>query len=336
MPDIVWLTESDVLDLVDLNEAVVALEQGLSLEAKGHAHNLEKVLGVWANGGSMHTLGSMMPERGYAGFKSWVHTPGGATALFSLFDANDGRLLSVMEAASLGQTRTSAISGVATQLMADERADDMALIGTGAQALTQAAAVQVVRPLRRVRVFSRTPDKRAAFCARARDALGCEIIEARSVEEAVKNAPIISLITRASEAFLHADMIARGTHVNAAGAILPGKHEIAQDVFARVSSIVVDNLANARKGSQELIDRFGTSHRGWATVRTLGEVIAAGENRPADADITLFKPMGMGLSDLSVAVVAYERARERGVGVPIAQPRRGTPRWTAAIGEPSA
>ncbi|HEX7855683.1 MAG TPA: ornithine cyclodeaminase family protein [Sphingobium sp.] len=332
----IWLTESDVLDLVNLNEAVVALEQGLSLEVKGHAHNLEKVLGVWANGGSMHTLGSMMPERGYVGFKTWAHTPGGATALFSLFDANDGRLLCVMEAASLGQTRTSAISGVATQLMADKWADDMALIGTGAQALTQAAAVQVVRPLRRVRVFSRTPDKRAVFCAKARDALGCEVVEAHSVEEAVKNAPIISLITRASEAFLHADMIAKGAHVNAAGAILPGKHEIAQDVFARVSSIVVDNLANARKGSQELIDRLGASDHGWATVRTLGEVIAAGEHRSADADVTLFKPMGMGLSDLSVAIAAYERARERGIGLPIAQPKRGTPRWTPAFGEPAA
>lgn len=325
--DLIWLTENDVLNLVDLNDSVEALEAGLALEPIGQASNVEKSLGTWPGGGSMHSLGSMMPQRGYVGFKTWANTPKGGTALFSLFDSDDSRLLAVMEAASLGQSRTSAISGLATMKLADPKADEMALIGTGAQALTQLAAVQVVRPLRRVRVFGPTPERRAAFVARAREMLGCEVVEATSVEAAVRDMPIITLITRASDPFLSANMIARGAHINAAGAILPGKAEIDQDVFERTSMVIVDSIANARKGSQELIDRFGTADEAWDSVQTLGQVIAQGAGRPAGADITLFKPMGMGLSDLSVAVLAYERALERGVGRWIAQPQRGIPRW---------
>jgi ornithine cyclodeaminase len=44
----------------------------------------------------------------------------------------------------------------------------------------------------------------------------------------------------------------------------------------------------------------------------------------------MFKAMGMGLSDLSVALMALERARARGLGKPIDHPVRAIPRWKQA------
>src|SRR3546814_8547253 len=41
---------------------------------------------------------------------------------------------------------------------------------------------------------------------------------------------------------------------------------------------------------------------------------AAGATRPADARLTIFKGMGMGLSDLAMARVVYETACARGLG----------------------
>lgn len=323
-----WITEDDVRQCVSLNDTVAALEEGLPQEARGEAENLDKALATWGGKSSMHALGSLMPHRGYVGFKTWANTPDGAMAVFSLFDAVAGQLLAMIEAAALGQMRTSGISGVATRLLAKVDANEMALIGTGVQAPMQVAAIAATRRLRRVRVFSPSPDKRSAFMARARAMFPFEMVECASVEEAVRDMPIVTLITRATEPFLHADMLAPGTHVNAAGAILPGNREFHPDLWARTTRIVVDNINNARKASAELIDHFGNGAAGWDRVQTLGQALLSVAGRTDGDDITIFKPMGMGLSDLCVAALAYERSRDGGLGTQLPQGRRAPPHWT--------
>src|SRR3546814_11706123 len=89
---------------------------------------MPKALGQYGERNAMHALGSMAPETGYVGFKTWTHTRHGAGTIFSLFDAERGTVLAVIAAAVLSQLRTAAISGVATRWMAREDADTMALI----------------------------------------------------------------------------------------------------------------------------------------------------------------------------------------------------------------
>ncbi|WP_197277200.1 ornithine cyclodeaminase family protein [Sphingomonas profundi] len=328
-PPLLWLTEAQVAALVEVNDALEALRVGLAEEADGAAKAIDKALGTFP-GGALHALGSMMPRRGYGGYKTWAHTTGGATAIFSLFDLANGRLLSVLEAATLGQIRTSAVSGLGADLLSSPDADEVALVGTGAQALTQIAAIAAVRPLKRLRVFSRTPDKRAAFVGKARAAFGFEVADCGTLEEAVAGAPIVTLITRTVEPFLEADMLAPGALIIAAGAILPANAECKPDVLARSGRFVVDSIGNAQSSSRELREHFGTDPGAWSQVRTLGTVIRDGADAPDDTRFTFFKPTGMGLSDLSVAIMAYERARDADIGLAIDQPVRAAPRWRAA------
>jgi ornithine cyclodeaminase len=325
-----WLTENDVLAAVSLNDAIPALAAGLIAESKGEAANVDKSLGMWDGQNAMHALGSMMPLKGYVGFKTWAHTVKGAAAVFSLFDAHNGSLLAMMEAVGLGQLRTAGISGLATQAMADPSADEMAVVGTGAQSLMQVAAVAATRKLRRLRVYSPTADKRSAYVAKARAAFQFEIVNCSSLEEAVGNTGIVTLITRAKAPFLDAAMIPRGAHINAAGAILPGNAEFYPNLFDRAALIVVDSVANARKASAEFREHFGTDDKNWSGIKTLGGLLAEHAKRPAETDITLFKPMGMGLSDLCVASLVYERSLARGLGVALPRGQRQPPRWTAA------
>ena len=205
----------------------------------------------------------------------------------------------------------------------------MALIGTGMQAITQVAAVNAVRPLRRVRVWSPTAEKRRAFTDELARQFAFDVVEAPTLEAATQGASIVTLVTRAKEPFLPARMLAPGTHLNAVGAILPGNAEFHQDVFERVGAIAVDDVANLQKASREFIDRFAAGGD-WGAVQPIGAVIAANRARPADCDLSLFKSMGMGLSDLSVAVMALERARAQGAGRAIAHPVRATPRFNTA------
>lgn len=327
--DLIWLSESQVASLVEIDAAMDALRIGFLEEAAGNASSVNKALGTLPTG-AIHALGSMMPARGYAGFKTWAHTTGGATAIFSLFDSRNGRLLAVLEAATLGQIRTAAVSGLAADVFAAADASELALIGTGAQALTQVAAVAAVRRLNRLRVYSPTAKHRADFVKRARDNFAFEVLDCGSLEEATHDAPIITLITRTLKPFLHAKMVAKGALVIAAGAILPANAEFFPDLLDRAGSIVVDNLSNAQAASRELIDYFGNDGKGWQRVSTLGAMLADPKHSASGGDLKLFKPMGTGLSDLSVAIMAYESARRQHVGLHIKQPRRVMPTWRRA------
>jgi ornithine cyclodeaminase/alanine dehydrogenase-like protein (mu-crystallin family) len=324
---IIWITGEEVAQLVDLEDAIEALEAGLTLEGSGGAKNVTKALGTWGDGSSMHALGSMFPAAGYVGFKTWANTKAGASALFELFDSNTGALLAVIDAGLLGTLRTAGISGLATRWLARPDAANMALVGTGYQTLMQIAAVAAVRPLQRLRVYSPTAEHRRAFVKMAAELFAFDVEEASTVEAATAGADIVTLMTRAREPFFAAAMLPAGSHLNAVGAILPQFAEFHDDVFERASVIAVDSVANAKVASREFTQHYEHGSASWDEVQSLSTIVSAGTPRPADADVTLFKSLGMGISDLAVAKVVYERARSAGVGREIPKPARAQARW---------
>jgi alanine dehydrogenase len=331
-----WIAEADVASLMDMPAAIRALEAGLLAEARGAAVNMTKTHVAWPATGAgrgdhatLHAIGAAFPEDGFAGTKTWAHTPGGATPLVILYDSETGALQAVIEAFAMGQLRTGAASGLATRILAAEGADELAIIGTGKQSLTQIAAVHAVRPLRRVRVFGRDVERRRRCVQRARTELGLEAVEAETVADAVRDAPIVTTITRAREPFLFGGMVMRGAHINAVGAIVPTGAEVAGDLLARCTRVVADSPEQARRLSRELIEFYGEDAGRWERVRRLADVVAADERRTAADDLTLFKSLGMGISDLSLGIDVYRAARRTGAGTPIEPPRPATPRLRA-------
>jgi alanine dehydrogenase len=319
-----WIAEADVACLMDMPAALRALEAGLLAEARGVAMNMTKTHVAW-NQGTLHAIGAAFPEDGVVGTKTWAHTPGGAAPLVILYDARTGALLSVIEAFAMGQLRTGAASGLATRALAAGGADELAIIGTGKQSLAQIAAVHVVRPLKRVRVFGRDPERRRLAVEAVRSGLGVDAVSVESVADAVRDVPIITAVTRAREPFLFADMVARGAHINAVGAIVPAGAEVAPDALRRCSRIVADSPEQARRLSRELIEFFDEDVGGWQRVRRLADLLATGEHRTPADDLTLFKALGMGISDLSLGIEVYRAACRRGIGRAFEAPRPAAP-----------
>lgn len=328
----IWITEAEVVAAMHLGEAIDALEAGLRREATGEARSMAKTHAIWGHGHTLHAIGAVMEGAvldgmGVVGTKSWAHTEGGATPLLLLWGAESGRLLAVIEAFALGQMRTGGIAGLATRWLAPADADEFAVIGTGKQAVTQVAAVAAVRPLKRIRVFSPTAEHRQGFAAKLATLLPeIAVREAPSVEAALDGAGIVTLVTRARQPFVTAQMLAPRAHVNAVGAITPEREEFTQDLFDRTDAIAVDNVGSVQALSAEFAKRFAGD---WSPVRPLSAVIAAGADRPADADLTMFKAMGMGLSDLALGIEILDRVRTRGGGRPIPHPERVAPRLRA-------
>ena len=312
--------------MMDLGEAIEALEKGLLAEAQGAAKNMVKTHVAWANGGTLHAIGAVFPDAGLAGTKTWAHTPGGATPLLILFDSGTGALKAIIEAFALGQMRTGSASGVATRWLAAERADDFAIIGAGKQALAQAAAVVAVLPIRRVRVFARNPERLAQFVNRVKKEFDVEVLAAPSIAEAVHGAPVITVVTRATEPILTGEMVARGAHINAVGAITPDRAEIAASVLARCSRVVADSVPQAQKLSRELMEYYNSGQRRWEEVQSLAALVAARQRRTTSDDLTLFKSLGMGISDLALGIELYHRAVQQGLGQKLEHPRKAAPR----------
>jgi ornithine cyclodeaminase/alanine dehydrogenase-like protein (mu-crystallin family) len=317
-----WISEAQVTSLLPLGDAIAALERGLLLEARGEAQNMVKTHATWGGANTLHALGATFPAAGFVGTKTWAHTERGATPLLTLFDSHDGSLKAIIEAFALGQLRTGGISAVATRWLAAPDADELAIIGTGKQAFMQVAAVAAVRPLQRVRVFSPTPERRTRFAARLESEFAFAVVAAGSVAEAVRGAPIVTMVTRATEAFLFADMVRSGTHLNAVGAITPNRTEFAQDIFPRCALVVADSVPSVQKLSNEFMQRYGSDAGAWTEVQPLCRVVAGEQARPPSADLTLFKAMGMGIADLALGIEAYTRAVARGLGTQVPHTRR--------------
>jgi alanine dehydrogenase len=337
-----WISEADVTSLLDMGMAMAALEQGLRLEARGEAMNMTKTHVGWS-GGNLHAIGasftgSALPVPsggspalgGIAGTKTWAYTPRGSTPLLILFDSVSGALIAVIEAFALGQLRTACASGIATRRLARPEAREFAIIGTGEQALPQVAAVAAVRPIASARVFGRDPERRAAFATRLRNELGISATAAPSVAAAVDGAEIITLVTRATEPFLRSAMVARGAHVNAVGAITPERAEFEPEILDRCDPIVADSVDQTKRLSGEFIRYFEQGRKPWSTVTPLSTLIAGAKERPRESDLTLFKAMGMGVSDLSLGIQCYRRAAEQGLGRSIPHPQRARIRFRPA------
>ena len=321
-----WITEAEVAAMLDMGGAIAALERGLAAEASGDAVSMVKTHVTFGHGDTLHAIGATMLAEGVVGTKTWAHTEGGANPLLILFGADDGQLIAVIEAFALGQLRTAAISGLATQWLAAPDAREMALVGSGKQALAQVAAVAAVRKLRRVRVASRHAENAAVFAKRAGTELNLEFEPAASIADAVRDAEVVTLVTRATAPFLESGMVARGAHINAVGAVVPERAEFEPSILRRCAVVAADTVAGVRSLSREFIEFYGREGHSWESVLPLSRVIAAGKGRPAGADLTLFKAMGMGISDLSVGVEVLRRARQRGAGRPLAPTVRTRPR----------
>ncbi|WP_371431775.1 ornithine cyclodeaminase family protein [Novosphingobium sp.] len=324
-----WISEADVVSLMSLPEAIDALRDGLREEAAGRAANMVKTHATWDNGSTLHAIGAVFEGWGVVGTKTWAHTAGGAMPLLILIDAQDGAVLAIMEAFALGQMRTGGISGLGADVMARADARRMAIVGAGKQSLAQVAAVAAVRPLDRVTVWSPTAANREALAARIEETLRIEAIATATLDEALDGADVVTLATRARTPFLTRDALPRGVHINAVGAITPERAEFEPALLERAGVLAADSVPQVRKLSREFIEALGDDEGAWARLQPLSALVAAGTTRPADADLTVFKAMGMGISDLSLGIAVLKRARAAGLGRPLPEVKRQAPRLTA-------
>jgi ornithine cyclodeaminase/alanine dehydrogenase-like protein (mu-crystallin family) len=311
---VLLLTEEDVRQLLTMELALEAVEQGLRKMALDEVQNMPRTR-VQTDHAMLHVLSAAAKTLGVMGYKAYSTTRKGAQFQVGLYDGRTGALLALIQADYLGQMRTGAASGVATQYMARPDAAEVGLFGSGKQARTQLQAVCKVRKISRAQVYSPNEEHRRRFAAEMCDLCETEVEPVPRPEMAAEDKDIVITATNSREPVLNGHWIAEGTHINAAGSNFLGKAELDAVTVRRCDSVVVDSKDQARLEAGDLVQALEEGAIHWSDVRELGQVIVGRyPGRPHAQDVTLFKSLGIAIEDVAVAAKVYQKAQEAGVG----------------------
>ena len=109
-----------------------------------------------------------------------------------------------------------------------------------------------------------------------------------------------------------ASWLKAGAHVNGIGANAANRREIDPDIVLKASLVVTDDIPQAKTEAAEFIDLAKAGRLDWSHVKPLHEIVAA-DSLPRDPSaLTLFKSLGVGLEDVAVASIIYNRAMASG------------------------
>lgn len=313
------LTEADVKSILTMPMAIEAVENSFRRLADGSAllHSRQR---LHVPGQSyMHYMAAADATTGYMGLKIYTSSREGLRFLVTLFQAESGDLVAIIEANYLGQMRTGAASGVATRVLARNDARTIGIIGTGLQARTQLEAIAQVRKIESVRAFGRDRARREQFAAEMAERLKVSVSAADSAEAAVRDVDIVITSTTSTTPVLEGRWLKPGMHINAIGANFPNKRELDDEAVRRSHVIAADSRAQSKMEAGDLMRFFGEDDSRWSAVLELAEIVAGkAPGRTSPEQITLFRSNGIAIEDIVVAGHIYELARERGLGKQIA------------------
>jgi ornithine cyclodeaminase len=232
----------------------------------------------------------------------------GLHASYLLFDALTGVPLACIDGSVLTTRRTAAASALAASFLARTDARRLLLLGAGAVARVLPDAYRTVRPIERVTVWARAPDKANAL-AEALRADGFDAWAEGDLAAAVAQADIVSCATLATEPLVQGRWLTAGSHLDLIGSFTPQMREADDDCFAG-ASLFVDTAEALQKSG----DLLGPLSRGVIDAArrhaTLADLCAGrAPGRQARLERTVFKSVGTALEDLAAAVLMLDTAR---------------------------
>lgn len=317
------LTEQQVQSLLPMADLIPAMEAALARFSAGEV--LQPVRSVLMVGPTKAYFGLMpayVPNPGSLGAKLVTvfadnpskHLPSHLATIL-LLDPETGSLQALMDGRYITEARTAAVSAVSARFLAKREAATLAIIGSGVQARSHLEAFAEVRQLKEVRVWSPRAASRERFVAEMTSHVPVAVRAAETAEAAVRGADLIVLVTSSVTPVIKDEWVGAGAHVVSVGACRPDQREIDPALIAR-ARLYVDSRAAALVESGDVVmgmadGLFDASHiRG-----ELGEVVLGRvDGRKGDADVTIFKSLGMAVEDVVAADLVLRRAVEVGAG----------------------
>lgn len=268
-------------------------------------------------GNSQESTLLTMPAWGlknYLGVKTVTVTPDNSernlasiNGCYNLFDASNGQLLAVMNAAELTSIRTACVSALMGSILADNSAKSMLMIGTGALAPKLIRAHHSIHKFERIYIWGRNLPKAEALKKELQD-IETELIVSNSIDEILPNADIISAATLSKTPLIKGSLLRAGQHIDLVGSYKVDMRESDNEVIRR-SKIFVDTYYG---GIEENGDIRIPLQEGVITkadiCSNMFELLEGKRNfNRLNEDITLFKSVGYASEDLVAAVYFFQK-----------------------------
>jgi len=301
-------------DKIPLAVAVAAVERGFRALALGEATLPDPmVVELSDQAAEVHVKGAHLKGARHivlkvaTGFyKNRARGLPSGDGLFLLLDAETGApALLLAEHGYLTDLRTAAAIGLTLKYLAPRDAREALLVGAGAVARLAARAIVAERPIERLTIWNRTPE-RATALARALGGM-VETHVAEALEPAVRRHRIVVTATASTAPLIKAAWVAKGTHITSAGTGSPEKVELEPELLAKADKVIADRVAQTA--------RYGNLHHAIAAgvltpERVYGELgdLAAGRlaGRQDPGEITVADLTGVGVQDAAIAAAALE------------------------------
>lgn len=320
VPPTLFISDADVGQLADWASAVQALRQAYASAidpAMVPPRSMARGDGLW-----LRALTAVSPSGGHLGCKliSASVTHRRASYLISLFDQTTMGLTALIDGNRITGIRTAATAAVAVDTAAPRRPLRVAVIGSGFEARGLLLALASVRELTGVQVFSPTPTSRERFAADMRSQASLDVAPTASAQDAVQGADVVLCAARSRDEspVLQGEWLEPGMTVVSIGSTLPEQREVDEQVLARAHLIVADMVDEVAHDTGDMLAASRARVDVSSKLVSLGDFVAGKAVRQQATDIVVYKSVGSALQDVITAEMLLARAREQGVGTPLA------------------
>jgi ornithine cyclodeaminase/alanine dehydrogenase-like protein (mu-crystallin family) len=239
-------------------------------------------------------------------------------ALLTLYEAQTGVPIAIIDATRITWMRTGAVSAVGAKHLARKDSRILAHIGARGTAWYNVPLIDALFDLSEIRVTSRRPESRERFAARMSAQLGKTVVAVGTVEEAAVDADIIIDASR----LVSEEVILPNTSIKAGALVIPyGAVRSTDPTLPFVADkFIVDDWLQATAsefGHYYRLISDGTLTREHVYAE-IGAIVAERiPGRESDDETIVFWHRGFAISDIVLGALALERAQAAGVGTPL-------------------
>jgi ornithine cyclodeaminase len=295
--------------LIDLPSLIIALEQGFRDEIftpQRHHHDIDE-------NSTLLLMPAWYAEK-YVGIKLITMNANNKSlglpsiqGIYLLIDKDTGKPLAQIDAPSLTNLRTAAVSALAAKFLAPRPAGNLLVVGSGSLSPYLLRAHAVVRNYDKIQIWGRNPEKASSVVTSLKDTLEVEVVT--DLASAVSKADVVSVATLSSDPVIFGKWLNPGTHVDLVGSYKPNMREADDLVIKRARIFIDTEHAISETGDLAIPLKNGTLTID-AIVGNLFQLCRGQiKGRLAETEITLFKSVGHASEDLIGAVLAYEKSK---------------------------
>ena len=226
--------------------------------------------------------------------------------LYVLQSGVTGAPIATLDGTRLTLWRTAAASALAARYLARADAKRLLIVGAGQLAPYLARAHASVRPIETIAVWNHRPEGAHRLAAAlAGEGFNAHVV--KRLEDAVREADIVSCATLSETPLVAGAWLRAGQHLDLVGAFSMRMRE-ADDTALQRARVFVDTAAAMSEGGDVALGLKAGAITRADIAGDLAGLVRGAPGRSGEHEITLFKSVGASIEDLAAAMLVWKRA----------------------------